>query len=136
MKYFFIFYFSEFIFFVSLSLERAIIPSAEVPFLVLLEINEALCSSCTMNPEKFQVRQENMMTSAFRRGMFFISSLQGFLRTSWWRCGYRSTLLHYNRSFLVLEGQKNENNENKETFHAIGNCAASEYKRKSTDFGS
>lgn len=47
-----------------------------------------------MKPENFQVRQENMMTSGFRRGMFFISSLQGFLRTSWWRCGYSSTLLH------------------------------------------
>lgn len=46
------------------------------------KINEALCSSCTVKPEKFRVRQENMMTSAFRRGMFFISPLLGFLRTS------------------------------------------------------
>ena len=117
MKYFFIFYFSEFIFFVSLSLERAIIPSAEVPFLVLLEINEALCSSCTMKPEKFQVRQENMMTSAFRRGMFFISSLQGFLRTSWWRCGYSSTLLHILTALCGTGRTKEKNNETLSFFH-------------------
>jgi len=34
----------------------------------LTEINEALCSSCALKPEKFQVWQENMMASMRKRG--------------------------------------------------------------------
>ena len=34
--------------------------SAEVPFKSYWKINEALCSSCELKPEKFHVRQENM----------------------------------------------------------------------------
>lgn len=48
----------------------------------LIEINEALCSSCTLKPRKFQVQQENMMASARKRGMLSASSVQGIPRTA------------------------------------------------------
>ena len=60
--------------------------------MALLIINEALCSSCTLEPRKFQVQQENMMASACMRGMLSASSVQGFPRTSEWRSGFCSTL--------------------------------------------
>ena len=40
---------------------------------ILLIINEALCSSCTVKPEKFQAKQENMMASMRKRGVCHIS---------------------------------------------------------------
>lgn len=46
----------------------------------LLEINEALCSSCTVKPEKFQAKQENMMASMRKRGLLSTSFMYGFLR--------------------------------------------------------
>ena len=39
---------------------------------------EALCSSCKLKPEKFHVRQENMMTSTYRRGMLSYLPYQVF----------------------------------------------------------
>ncbi len=45
-----------------------------------------------MKPEKFQVQQEDMMTSMRKRGLPVTSLVQGFLRTPWWRSGYSSTL--------------------------------------------
>ncbi len=56
--------------------------SVEVPNQILLVINEALCSSCIVKPRKFHVWQENMMASAFSRGMLSQSPIQGFPRTS------------------------------------------------------
>ena len=44
---------------------------------ILSKINEALCSACTVKPEKFQIRQEDMMASMRKRGLA-ISSLYGF----------------------------------------------------------
>ena len=44
-------------------------PERRVAVRFLREKKEALCSSCKLKPKKFHVRQENMMTSTYRRGM-------------------------------------------------------------------
>ena len=66
----------------------------------LMEINEALCSSCILKPRKFQARQENMIASACKRGMLSLSLVQGFPRTTGWRSGYSSTLPASNNGSL------------------------------------
>lgn len=37
---------------------------------ILSKYNEALCSSCELEPEKFHVQQENMMASMRKRGLW------------------------------------------------------------------
>ena len=48
--------------------------SGELLFILSI-INEALCSSCAVKPEKFHIRQENMMASMRKRGLPAISPL-------------------------------------------------------------
>ena len=56
-----------------------------------------------------------MMASAYRRGMSFISSLQGFLRTSAWRSGYSSTL-HASNNCSLRDWRARKTNEQMKRF--------------------